>query len=32
MIAAFAYWTIYAGLVFTATPRLARMLDRRSMH
>ena len=32
MIAAFAYWAIYAGLIFTGTPRLARRLDRRSPH
>ena len=27
MLAALAYWAIYATLVFTATPRVARRLD-----
>jgi uncharacterized membrane protein (GlpM family) len=30
MLAAFAYWAIYAALVFAATPRVARSLDRRA--
>jgi hypothetical protein len=29
MLAAFVYWTIYAGLIFVATPRVARRLDGR---
>jgi uncharacterized membrane protein (GlpM family) len=29
MLAAFAYWAIYAALVFAATPKVARRLDRR---
>jgi hypothetical protein len=30
MLAAFVYWTVYASLIFLATPHLARMLDRRA--
>jgi hypothetical protein len=30
MLAAFAYWAIYAALIFTAMPRVARRLDRRA--
>jgi hypothetical protein len=30
MLAAFAYWAVYAALVFAATPRVARSLDRRA--
>jgi hypothetical protein len=32
MLAAFAYWAIYAALIFLATPRAARVLDRISRH
>src|SRR5881227_1663859 len=30
MLAAFAYWAIYAALIFIAMPRVARRLDRRA--